>query len=234
MTILAVSNLSAGYGYAPVISDVNLAVNPGEIAVVLGANGAGKTTLMRALSGMIVSTGQVELSGIDISGHSTHARARAGLAHVPQGRGTFANLTVAENLKLGAISRPDTADIARDIEKWLSIFPVLGSRFNQRAGTMSGGEQQMLAIARGLMSNPRLLLIDEPSLGLAPKITADLFQLLAKLNATTGLSLLLVEQNAQLALSIATKSFFIENGRIRNVEENAAISDQLKRAYLGY
>jgi branched-chain amino acid transport system ATP-binding protein len=234
VTILTISNLSAGYGNAPVISDVNLSVDDGDIAVVLGANGAGKTTLMRALSGMIRSSGRVELSGTDISGYLTHERARVGLAHVPQGRGTFSNLTVMENLKLGAISRANGPDIARDIEKWLTIFPVLATRLNQRAGTMSGGEQQMLAIARGLMSNPRLLLVDEPSLGLSPKITIDLFRLLAELNVSTGLSLLLVEQNAQLALNIATKSFFIESGCVREVEEATATREQLKRAYLSY
>jgi branched-chain amino acid transport system ATP-binding protein len=232
--LLTVSRLYAGYGPVEVLRGVDLEVQEGEVAVILGANGAGKTTTMRAISGMIPRTGVVEFAGRDIGKASPDAIVRLGIAQVPQGRGTFTDLTVDDNLRAGAYVRHDN-EVATDLALWYETFPRLADRHAQKAGTLSGGEQQMLAIARALMSRPKLLLCDEPSLGLAPIITKELFQIIKRLNEQRGLSVLLVEQNANLAMDIAHHVCLLETGRIIAAGSAADIADDdaVRRAYLG-
>ena len=233
MSLLAMRDVRAGYGPLEVLHGISLEVEPGEIVVILGANGAGKTTTMRAVSGMIGRQGQVTFEGADISSTSAEKIVRLGIAQVPQGRGTFAELTVEDNLRSGAYVRRDAVDA--DIDRWYEVFPRLAERRSQRAGSLSGGEQQMLAIARALMSKPKLLLCDEPSLGLAPLITQELFEVLKKLNADEGLSILLVEQNANLALKVAHRVYLLETGNVVASGTAAEISsdDSIRKAYLG-
>ncbi|MDA3011806.1 MAG: ABC transporter ATP-binding protein [Actinomycetota bacterium] len=233
MSLLAMRDVRAGYGPLEVLHGISLDVAPGEIVVILGANGAGKTTTMRAVSGMIGRQGQVTFEGADISSTSAEKIVRLGIAQVPQGRGTFAELTVEDNLRSGAYVRRDAVDA--DIDRWYEVFPRLAERRSQRAGSLSGGEQQMLAIARALMSKPKLLLCDEPSLGLAPLITQELFEVLKKLNADEGLSILLVEQNANLALKVAHRVYLLETGNVVASGTAAEISsdDSIRKAYLG-
>ncbi|MFZ9084113.1 MAG: ABC transporter ATP-binding protein [Ilumatobacteraceae bacterium] len=233
MSLLAMRDVRAGYGPLEVLHGISLDVEPGEIIVILGANGAGKTTTMRAVSGMIGRQGQVTFEGADISSTSAEKIVRLGIAQVPQGRGTFAELTVEDNLRSGAYVRRDAVDA--DIDRWYEVFPRLAERRSQRAGSLSGGEQQMLAIARALMSKPKLLLCDEPSLGLAPLITQELFEVLKKLNADEGLSILLVEQNANLALKVAHRVYLLETGNVVASGTAAEISsdDSIRKAYLG-
>ncbi|MDA2957316.1 MAG: ABC transporter ATP-binding protein [Actinomycetota bacterium] len=233
MSLLAMRDVRAGYGPLEVLHGISLDVAPGEIVVILGANGAGKTTTMRAVSGMIGRQGQVTFEGADISSTSAEKIVRLGIAQVPQGRGTFAELTVEDNLRSGAYVRRDAVDA--DIDRWYEVFPQLAERRSQRAGSLSGGEQQMLAIARALMSKPKLLLCDEPSLGLAPLITQELFEVLKKLNADEGLSILLVEQNANLALKVAHRVYLLETGNVVASGTAAEISsdDSIRKAYLG-
>jgi branched-chain amino acid transport system ATP-binding protein len=235
MSLLRVSGLRAGYGPINVLEDLDLEVGEGEIVVILGANGAGKTTTMRAVSGLIGRSGDIEFDGTSIAKSSPDAIVRRGVAHVPQGRGTFSELTVFDNLLAGAYTRRD-GDVRSDVDRWCEIFPRLGERRDQRAGSLSGGEQQMLAIARALMSRPRLLLCDEPSLGLAPLITQELFATIARLSAEDGISVLLVEQNANLALKIASRVYLLETGRIVGSGSAAEIAadDSIRKAYLGY
>ncbi|MCU1395580.1 MAG: putative branched-chain amino acid transporter ATP-binding protein, partial [Ilumatobacteraceae bacterium] len=218
-----------------VLQGLDLHVNDGEIAVILGANGAGKTTTMRAISGMIQRKGAITFDGHDITRTSPNEIVKMGIAQVPQGRGTFTDLTVAENLRAGAYSRKATA-LDADMAEWYEIFPRLQERRDQKAGSLSGGEQQMLAIARAMMSKPRLLLCDEPSLGLAPIITQELFAILGRLNAERGLSILVVEQNANLAVAIAQHVFVLETGTIvaSGTAEEIARDDSVRKAYLGY
>ena len=232
--ILRTHNLRAGYGMIEVLHGVDITVNAGEIVVVLGANGAGKTTLMRAISGMIPRTGVVDLMAEDITRIGAFRVTARGIAHVPQGRGTFPELTVEENLRIGAHTRRDA--FGPDIDYWYGVFPRLQERRTQRAGSLSGGEQQMLAIARALMSKPKLLLCDEPSLGLAPLVTKELFGILQKLNLETGLSILLVEQNANLALEIASRVYLLEMGEIVSTGTAAefANNDAVRKSYLGH
>ena len=232
--ILRTHDLRAGYGLIEVLHGVNINVDAGEIVVVLGANGAGKTTMMRAISGMIPRTGVVDFLADDIAHLSAHKVTARGIAHVPQGRGTFPELTVEENLRIGAHSRRDS--FAADIDYWYGVFPRLQERRLQRAGSLSGGEQQMLAIARALMSRPKLLLCDEPSLGLAPLVTRELFEVLQRLNAETGLSVLLVEQNANLALEIASRVYLLETGEIvsSGTPDEYMNNDAVRKSYLGY
>ena len=232
--ILRTHNLSAGYGLIEVLHGIDINVNAGEIVVVLGANGAGKTTMMRAISGMIPRKGVIDFLADDIAHLGAHRVTELGIAHVPQGRGTFPELTVEENLRIGAHTRRDS--FVADIDYWYGVFPRLQERRTQRAGSLSGGEQQMLAIARALMSKPKLLLCDEPTLGLAPLITAELFGILAKLNAETGLSILLVEQNANLALEIASRVYLLETGEIVNsgTASEFAKNDAVRKSYLGH
>ena len=235
MSLLEISHLRAGYGQINVLADLAIDVEKGEIVVMLGANGAGKTTTMRAVSGMIPRTGSITFDGQLITKASPDAIVRAGIAQVPQGRGTFPELSVEENLRCGAFTRRDAA-VAKDIDRWFGVFPRLLERRTQRAGSLSGGEQQMLAIARALMSRPKLLLCDEPSLGLAPLITQELFQVIARLNADDGLSVLLVEQNANLAMKIASRVYLLETGRIVATGSAAELSadDSIRKAYLGF
>jgi branched-chain amino acid transport system ATP-binding protein len=232
--LLEVDALRAGYGAFQVLHGLSLQVNDGEVAVILGANGAGKTTTMRAISGMISRHGTVNFDGRSIVKTSPSDIVRLGIAQVPQGRGTFTDLTVEDNLRAGGYARKGHVDA--DMDEWFHIFPRLHERREQKAGSLSGGEQQMLAIARALMSRPRLLLCDEPSLGLAPIITQDLFAVLQRLNADRGLSILIVEQNANLALEIAHSVFVLETGSIvtAGTAETISKDDALRKAYLGY
>ncbi len=232
--LLRVRELSAGYGPVEVLHGIDLDVESGQVAVILGANGAGKTTTMRAISGMIPRRGVIEFANEIITRDSPDSIVRLGVAQVPQGRGTFTDLTVEDNLRAGAYVRHDH-EVASDIALWYETFPRLADRRTQKAGTLSGGEQQMLAIARALMSRPKLLLCDEPSLGLAPLITKDLFQIIKRLNEQRGLTVLLVEQNANLALDIAHHVCLLESGRIAAAGAPADIADNdaVRRAYLG-
>jgi branched-chain amino acid transport system ATP-binding protein len=234
-TMLEVSNLSAGYGQLLVLDNISLKVDEGEIAVILGSNGAGKTTTMRAISGVIARTGSITFQGSRIDTSSADSIVRGGIAQVPQGRGTFPELTVLDNLRAGAYIRKDK-EIAADIEKWFGLFPRLEERKDQRAGSLSGGEQQMVAISRALMSRPKLLLCDEPSLGLAPLIIQEMFDTIATLNRDSGLSVLLVEQNAHMAMKIAKSVYLIETGRIvaSGPAADIANDDSIRKAYLGF
>ncbi|WP_106396231.1 ABC transporter ATP-binding protein [Actinocorallia populi] len=235
MSLLEVTGLTAGYGPARVLHGLDLRVEEGEVVVVLGANGAGKTTTMRALSGLIPHTGTVVFDGRSLDGLGPDAVVGRGVSLVPQGRGTFSHLTVLDNLRVGAALRRDKAGIREDVDRWCSVFPVLAERGGQEAGTLSGGEQQMLAVARALMSRPRLLLCDEPSLGLAPRIVSELFATLADVNRAEGTALLLVEQNADLALDLASRVYLLEVGRVVAEGEAARFreDESIRRAYLG-
>jgi branched-chain amino acid transport system ATP-binding protein len=236
MSFLEVKNLEAGYGPVQVLRGLDFAVEEGEVAVILGANGAGKTTTLRALTGMISTKGSVLFDGEELVGKDTDEIVRRRIAHVPQGRGTVSQFSVEDNLQLGAYIRKDKAAIAADKEKMFVMFPRLLERRKQAAGSLSGGEQQMLAIARALMLSPRLLLLDEPSLGLAPLIVRDLFNTLGEINREFGTTMVVVEQNANLAFKIAQKAFVLETGSIvaggdaKTVESD----DSVRKAYLGY
>jgi branched-chain amino acid transport system ATP-binding protein len=234
--LLEVQNLRARYGPVPVLHGIDFTIGTGEIVVILGANGAGKTTTMRAICGLVQTEGSVRLDGNQLVGKRAERVARMGVAHVPQGRGTFPELSVAENLAAGAYVRRDRAGVQADVERWYDTFPVLGRRRDQPAGQLSGGEQQMLAIARALMSRPRLLLLDEPSLGLAPLVIRDLFDRLGTLNREDGSTMLLVEQNATLALAIAHRAYVLEAGELVLSGSAGELGDNesVRRAYLGY
>jgi branched-chain amino acid transport system ATP-binding protein len=233
--ILSVRDLHASYGSIRVLHGVSLDVELGGVTTVLGANGAGKTTLLRAICGMVSRQGEITFDGKRIDGRSTPDIARAGIAHVPEGRGTFAPLTTEENLKLGAYTRKDN-DVASDFEKVYEYFPRLRERRNQQAGTLSGGEQQMLAIGRALMLRPKLLVLDEPSFGLAPLIVQEIFRIMRKINDEQQVSVLLVEQNANLALEFADRACVLETGRVVTSGTPAELSnnEDIRRAYLGY
>jgi branched-chain amino acid transport system ATP-binding protein len=235
MALLELTGVTGGYGPVRVLHGIDLAVEEGEAAVVLGANGAGKTTTLRAISGTIRAGGEISFNGQRISGKSAESVAKGGIAHVPQGRGTFAEFTVDENLRVGAVARRDR-EVGADMDRWYSVFPRLGERRDQAAGSMSGGEQQMLAIARAMMSRPKLVLLDEPSLGLAPLITQELFRRLGEVNRETGLTLLVVEQNANLALDIGHRGYVLESGRIATSgsAEDLKTDDAVRKAYLGF
>ena len=235
MALLEAKGLEAGYGLVQVLRGLDFSVDEGEVVVILGANGAGKTTTIRAVTGMIAAKGHVTVDGASIVGKRPDDIVRRGLAHVPQGRGTFVDLTVDENLRLGAYIRKDD-EVAADIERWYEIFPRLAERKTQAAGSMSGGEQQMLAIARAALSRPRLLLLDEPSLGLAPIVTQELFDQMAELNRATGTALLVVEQNANLALDIAQRAYVLEAGTIvaGGTADEMRSDETVRKAYLGY
>lgn len=235
--LLSVSGLRAGYGGATVLHGIDLSVDPGEVVVVLGANGAGKTTLLRAITGLIDHTaGQIEVDGEPVGRARPDGMLRRGVGLVPEGRGTLGELSVLDNLRVGAASRTSRSEVAADIDKWCEVFPALGRLRSQRAGNLSGGEQQMLAISRALMARPRLLLCDEPSLGLAPVVVQELFRVLAQVHAESGIALLLVEQNAELALSLADRVYLLEVGAV--AADGAAAefhgNDAIRRAYLGY
>nr|WP_263452152.1 ABC transporter ATP-binding protein [Hyalangium gracile] len=233
--MLAVEGLKVHYGAIQALKGVGLSVGKGEVVALIGANGAGKTSTLRAVSGMLKpSAGRITFGGQNITGVKAHQLVSRGMAHAPEGRGIFPNLTVQENLDLGAYLRRDTAGIEADQEKSFGLFPVLKERRKQMAGTLSGGEQQMLAIARALLSRPRLLLLDEPSLGLAPQVTETIFRTLKDVNAT-GMSILLVEQNAHLALSMAHYGYVLETGEVAMAGKGKALleSPEVRKAYLG-
>jgi branched-chain amino acid transport system ATP-binding protein len=232
--LLKVTDLDASYGVLQVLRGINFEVEAGEVVVILGANGAGKTTTLRAVCGMVNTTGSVQFDGVEVSRKDTADIVRRGLAHVPQGRGTFPELSVIDNLSLGAYVRRDN-EVNADLERWMDAFPRLRERKDQIAGSLSGGEQQMLAVARAMMSRPRLLLLDEPSLGLAPLIIEDLFHHLAQLNKEMGTTMLLVEQNAELALEIANRGYVLEAGQIvlSGTADELHSNDAVRAAYLG-
>lgn len=235
MNLLDVEGLHARYGSAEVLHGIDFAVPAGEVTVVLGANGAGKTTILRSICAMVHTSGRIVFDGRDISGLRTDRIARLGVAHVPQGRGTFGDLTVEENLRIGGYTT-STAATDRAIERWYDFFPRLRERRRRPAAGLSGGEQQMLAIARALVAGPRLLLLDEPSLGLAPRITQEVFRALARINADTGTTILVVEQNAHLALDIGTSAVLVDAGRVvaQRPADSLARDESVRRAYLGY
>ena len=234
--MLSVKDLRAYYGHVQALYGLNFALNEGSLTTLLGANGAGKTTTLRAICNMVRSTGAIEFEGQVLNNRSTENIVRLGIAHVPQGRGTFTNMTVEENLQLGAITRRDKTSIVADIERMYAYFPVLKRRYTQQAGTLSGGEQQMLAVARALMLRPRLMLLDEPSFGLAPLIVRDLFKILGQINREEKVSILVVEQNAQLALELADRAYVIETGRIvmSGAAKDIANNEDVRKSYLGY
>jgi branched-chain amino acid transport system ATP-binding protein len=234
--MLRLHGLSGGYGPVQVLHGLDLEVNRGEVAVILGANGAGKTTTLRAISGMLGKVeGEITFKGSSLATRSPQAVARAGISHVPQGRGTFTDLSVDENLRLGAINRND-GEVDADLDRYYDMFPRLAERRDQAAGSMSGGEQQMLAIARALMARPELLLLDEPSLGLAPIITRDVFERLGHINRDEGLTMLVVEQNATLALAIADRGYVLEAGKIvaSGPADQLSADEGVRKAYLGF
>jgi branched-chain amino acid transport system ATP-binding protein len=234
--LLEARGLHAQYGWTKVLHGLDFAVEEGGITTILGANGAGKTTTLRAVCGMIRSSGDVRFDGRNIAGRATEDIVRLGIAHVPEGRGTFVNLTVEENLRLGAYGRSSRQGIAEDFEAAYRYFPVLASRKHQVAGTLSGGEQQMLAVARALMLRPRLLLLDEPSLGLAPMVVREIFRIVRTINRERRVSVLLVEQNASIALGVADHAYLMETGRMVQSGPAAQLreNDAIRRAYLGY
>jgi branched-chain amino acid transport system ATP-binding protein len=236
MKLLEVAGLCAGYGRSEVLHSASFHIDEGEIVVMLGVNGAGKTTTLRALSGLVASSrGRITFAGQSIRGLAPEAVVARGIAHVPEGRGTFADFTVRENLLLGAWFRRDRAEVTRDIASWETFFPILRERREQHAGTLSGGEQQMLAVARALMSRPRLLLLDEPSQGLAPLVIRELFGRLHELNRERGTTMFIVEQNARLSLDMAHRAYVLQSGEIATSGSAAEMRDDenVRRAYLG-
>jgi branched-chain amino acid transport system ATP-binding protein len=235
MALLEIHNLHVHYGAVHALQGIDLTVDAGQIVTLIGANGAGKSTTLRTISGLHrPSAGTIVFDGRSIAGHPPHEIVQRGIAQAPEGRGIFANFTVAENLEIGAYARRDRAGIAADRERALTLFPRLRERLTQSAATLSGGEQQMLAIARALLARPRLLLLDEPSLGLAPQVVQTIFHIVREINAT-GTTILLVEQNAHMALKTAHYGYVLEVGRVALSATAAelAASDQVRRAYLG-
>ncbi|ODV03700.1 MAG: ABC transporter ATP-binding protein [Rubrivivax sp. SCN 70-15] len=234
--LLEVRGLHAGYGATQVLHGIDFTLAAGRITAILGANGAGKTTTLRAICQTVATRGSVLFDGAQLVGRATENVVRLGVAHVPDGRGTFGALTVDENLRLGGYVRRDRAGVAADIEQAYERFPRLRERRRQPAGLLSGGEQQMLAISRALMLRPRLLLLDEPSFGLAPMVVAEIFRILRALNEDEGVSILLVEQNAKLALDLADQAYLLETGRVALAGSSDEIrrDEAVRRAYLGY
>lgn len=232
---LELRNVTASYGHGAILHGIGFDVPSGGVTALLGANGAGKTTTLRAICGMIPTAGEIRLFGDSITGRTPEAIARMGVAHVPDGRGTFAGLTVMENLRLGAYSRRDRGGLRRGLEQVFGYFPRLEERLNQHAGTLSGGEQQMLAIGRALMAEPRLILLDEPSIGLAPVIVKQLFGILEQIATDAGVSMLLVEQNSNLALKLASQAALLEVGTLvaRGTSKELSENEDIARAYLG-
>jgi branched-chain amino acid transport system ATP-binding protein len=235
-TLLEIRNLCAFYGRTQVLFGLGLEVAEGGVTTLLGANGAGKTTTLRAVSGMLRTTGDIRFAGERITGRAIEDIVRLGIAHVPEGRGTFVRQTVEENLQIGAMARNGRAAIAGDIERVYGYFPRLKERRHQQAGTLSGGEQQMLAVGRALMLRPKLMLLDEPSFGLAPLIVRELFEIFRVLNRDEKVSMLLVEQNASLALDFADDVYLIETGRLvmTGPAQELRRDETIRRSYLGY
>ena len=234
--LLEVSNLHAAYGLTRVLHGISFAMQEGTITTLLGANGAGKTTTLRALCQMVKTEGEVRFAGARIDRRATEDIVRLGIAHVPEGRGTFVNLTTEENLRLGAYARKGRAGVDDDLERMYDYFPRLKERRAQQAGTLSGGEQQMLAVSRALMLRPTLMLLDEPSFGLAPLIVKELFGILRTVNAKEKVSMLVVEQNAAMALELADHAYLIETGRVvlSGTADDIRRNDNVRRSYLGY
>lgn len=234
--LLEVEGLSAFYGQSEALHGISFGIEAGGITTLLGANGAGKTTTLRAICNTVRTTGEVHFDGRRISGLATERIVRLGVAHVPEGRGTFTGLSVDENLRIAAYTRGTDPEVKRDRDLVLTYFPRLGERLSQQAGTLSGGEQQMLAISRALMLHPRLMLLDEPSFGLAPLIVQEIFRIMRRINEEAKVSMLLVEQNAALALDLATHAYVLETGRIVMSGEAATVKsdEQIRRSYLGY
>ena len=232
--LLELRDVDARYGQVQVLRGISLTVDAGEIVAILGANGAGKTTTLRAISGTVRRTGKLELAGQSLARRGPESTARLGVAHVPEGRGTFVELTVWENLRLGAIVR--RGSLRDDFRRVLEYFPWLEQRRSQRAGTLSGGEQQMLALARAVMQRPRLMLLDEPSLGLAPLVTAEIFRIVRELNEREGTAVLIVEQNARTSLATASRAYVLEVGRVafEGTSEELSSRDTIRQSYLGY
>ena len=236
MALLELENVVASYGAIEVLHGVSLAVEERSVVAMLGANGAGKTTTLRAISGRVKVLGAIRFAGRTISGLAAEEIARLGIAHVPEGRGTLAQLTVLENLEMGACLRRDRAGVKKDLELVYEYFPWMPGRRVQTAALLSGGEQQMLAIARALMMRPRLLLLDEPSLGLAPNVLRSIFKIIAKINREEGVTVLLVEQNARAALRVADRAYVLEVGEIAVSGSGAELAgnESVRRSYLGY
>jgi len=234
MALLELRDVEARYGPVRALSGVSLAVEQGQIVAVLGANGAGKTTTLRSISGTVKRSGQILFEGKPLGRRGPESVARLGVAHVPEGRGTFAEMSVEENLKLGAYVRNGSID--EDIARVSEYFPWIATRLGQHAGTLSGGEQQMLALARALMSHPRMLLLDEPSLGLAPLVTREIFRIVSELNEKEGLTVLVVEQNAAIALEVASYAYVLEVGKVAvsGPSEELARNESVRKSYLGY
>ena len=236
MALLELEDVVASYGEIQALHGVSLTVGEGEVVAVLGPNGAGKTTMLRAVSGTVRKTGGVVFAGRKVDRRAPEQIAHLGVAHVPEGRGIYTQLTVRENLRMGAYMRRDRAGVKRDFERVAGYFPWIERRGAQKAGTLSGGEQQMLAIARAVMSRPRLLLLDEPSLGLAPMVAREIFRIVRTLNDDEGVSVLLVEQNARAALEIASRAYVLEAGRVAVAGEAETLQahESIRRVYLGY
>jgi branched-chain amino acid transport system ATP-binding protein len=236
MAFLEAQSLHAAYGQTRVLHGISFAMEEGTITTLLGANGAGKTTTLRALCGMVKTEGEVRFGGQRIDGRATEDIVRLGIAHVPDGRGTFVNLTTEENLRLGAYTRKDRAAVEEDLQRVYGYFPRLKERRMQQAGTLSGGEQQMLAVSRALMLKPKLMLLDEPSFGLAPLIVRELFSILRTVNEREHVSMLVVEQNASMALDLADHAYLLETGRVvlSGTAEEIKQNDAVRRSYLGY
>ena len=236
MAILDVANLEAFYGPIQALHGISFKLEQGGITTILGANGAGKTTTLRSICGMVKTGGQINFDGEPIAGKKTEAIVRHGVAHVPEGRGTFVRVTTEENLKLGAYSRSDANAVAEDMERVYGYFPRLKERRDQQAGTLSGGEQQMLAVGRAMMLRPRLMLLDEPSFGLAPLLVQELFENLRVINQEEGVSILLVEQNATLALNLADHAYLLETGRVvlSGTADEISADETIRQSYLGY
>jgi branched-chain amino acid transport system ATP-binding protein len=236
LALLEVSGLHASYGHTRVLHGIDFALEKGSITALLGANGAGKTTTLRAVCAMVKTQGEIRLGGASIARLRTEDIVRLGVAHVPDGRGTFAQLTTEENLRLGAYTRRDRASVEADLERVYGYFPRLRERRQQQAGTLSGGEQQMLAVSRALMLSPKLMLLDEPSFGLAPLLVRELFEILRRINQREAVSMLLVEQNAAMALELAGSAYLLETGRVVLAGSSSDLKkdDAVRRAYLGY
>ena len=233
MSLLSIRNVTVAYGKVVALKHVSLSVEAGELVTLVGGNGAGKSTLMKAILRLVpLVQGEVEFEGRSLLTRETHDISRLGIAYVPEGRGTLRDLSVRENLRLGAFSRPWDSEARADFDRVLERFPILGERLNQHAGTLSGGEQQMLVIGRALMSRPRLMLLDEPSLGLAPLIAQRIFEVVGELNAL-GVAVLLVEQNAHAALRLAKRGYVLEMGRIVLQGTDLADNQKVRDAYLG-
>ncbi len=236
MNILEVNDLNVYYGGIHAIKNISFEIKKGEIVSLIGANGAGKTSTLHAISGLIpIKAGEISLNGMNVTNIEAHKLVTQGMAHVPEGRRIFTELTVLENLEMGAYTRNDYTQIKEDMEEMFKLFPRLAERKKQLAGTMSGGEQQMLAMARALMSKPSLLLLDEPSMGLAPLFVQEIFKIIEKVNKEQGVTVLLVEQNANMALSIADRGYVLETGQIilEGTGKELITNPEIKKAYLG-